>query len=221
MTNKQEREERAAAIRAGAVSCARAQDWAAWRFGAGALAAEIAPATARAEALTVPPWTREAPGEPVPWQRLRPARRVREERDPARPGAAADARRQLFDDAAAGPARHHHAHGTGIRAPPRRHPADRSGPAPAGRAWAGGSSAHLHHGRPAVRLPSVSRIHFLECSATPGANGARQAPRRYRSATACCRAANGPACRSQSCWKRLARVRKRPGCWRRAPIPRR
>jgi sulfane dehydrogenase subunit SoxC len=46
-----------------------------------------------------------------------------------------------------------------------------------------------------MRLPSVSRFHFIECGANTGMEWGNVAVPTCSTRTACCRAANSPACR--------------------------
>ncbi|KJK21863.1 molybdopterin-binding protein [Burkholderiaceae bacterium 16] len=134
-------------------------------LGAGALAAG-APATARAEALTVPPWTR-APGEPVLWRAYgRPAefeKNVIRRNRGAAPMPGANSSMTPLQDL------------RGIITPTglvfERHHAGIPLIDPALHRLA----VHGLVDRPRiftmddlVRLPSVSRIHFLECSGNTG-----------------------------------------------------
>ncbi|MGT2511008.1 sulfite dehydrogenase [Cupriavidus basilensis] len=134
-------------------------------LGAGALAAG-APATARAEALTVPPWTR-APGEPVLWRAYgQPAefeKNVIRRNRGAAPMPGANSSMTPLQDL------------RGIITPTglvfERHHAGIPLIDPALHRLA----VHGLVDRPRiftmddlVRLPSVSRIHFLECSGNTG-----------------------------------------------------
>ncbi|EHP42386.1 sulfite dehydrogenase precursor (SoxC) [Cupriavidus basilensis OR16] len=134
-------------------------------LGAGALATDV-PATARAEVLTVPPWTR-TPGEPVLWRAYgQPSEFeknvIRRNRGPApMPGANSSMTplqdlRGIITPTGLVFERHH----AGIpQIDPARHRL----------------AVHGLVDRPRiftmddlVRLPSVSRIHFLECSGNTG-----------------------------------------------------
>jgi sulfane dehydrogenase subunit SoxC len=100
--------------------------------------------------------------------------------------------------AAAGPVRHHHAVRPAFRAPSpglARHRSVRH------RLMINGSDDSLIK-KPKVytmdelmRLPSVSRIHFIECGANTGLEWGNVAVPTVQYTTACCPARNSPACR--------------------------
>ena len=69
-----------------------------------------------------------------------------------------------------------------------------------------------------MRLPSVSRIHFIECGATARWSGPTRPCPRCNTRTAWCRAPNLPACAWLRCSTSAAPTRKPAAtCWPKAP----